>query len=385
MALGALLAANNGFGYLAVHAVQFGAQPLLTTSFIAPGTPTASLVLGAEVAKVIGCMGMLNAEGGMKEALRGWTFRSFLLSAGIPSLTYLAQNICVQVAYQKLDGIVFNILNQTKMLFTAFFVYVIVGRRQSLIQCLALCFLTVAGALVSWSEASTASERPVNGELGNMTVGICCILVASALSGLGGAISEWILQRKRRNSYVFSSEMAILACVVIIAGQLINCISGARASEGLFDRWTLRTLIPILTQGWGGIVVGLIAKTSGSVRKGFAVMVGLILSCGLKCVVQGESLSTSTILAVPLVAVSIYLHSMYPPSRVEVAIEQPSGKKEQKNGKKEQNGHEEQTSPSSCVDSPPDLKIQPETRQRSRSASMDDSPVLENVLLEKRR
>lgn len=34
-----------------------------------------------------------------------------------------------QVAYQKLDGIVFNILNQTKMLFTALFVFLIVGRR----------------------------------------------------------------------------------------------------------------------------------------------------------------------------------------------------------------------------------------------------------------
>ena len=63
-------------------------------------------------------------------------------------MTYLVQNICLQaregektqlkdgkscrhtqrfartqVAYQKLDGIVFNILNQTKMLFTALFVF----------------------------------------------------------------------------------------------------------------------------------------------------------------------------------------------------------------------------------------------------------------------
>lgn len=37
--------------------------------------------------------------------------------------------VCTQVAYQKLDGIVFNILNQTKMLFTALFVFLIVGRR----------------------------------------------------------------------------------------------------------------------------------------------------------------------------------------------------------------------------------------------------------------
>jgi len=344
MALEALLAANGGFGYLAVHAVQFGAQPLLSKSFVDPGTPSASLVLGAEVAKVIGCMGMLKAEGGMKEALRGWTFRSFLLSAGIPSLTYLAQNICVQVAYQKLDGIVFNILNQTKMLFTAFFVYVIVGRRQSLMQCLALGVLTLAGVLVSAAEASNP-ERPINGELGSIAIGICCILVASALSGLGGAISEWILQRKRRNSYLFSSEMAILGCVVIIAGQVTNCVSGARASEGLFDRWTLRTLVPVVTQGWGGIVVGLIAKTSGSVRKGFAVMVGLVFSCGLKCVVQGESLSASTLVAVPLVAVSIYLHAKHPPSKVAI---------EQQNGHKEKNDHKGSASERSARTIPAD-------------------------------
>lgn len=34
-------------------------------------------------------------------------------------------------------------------------------------------------------------------------------------------------------------------------------------SEPSCPRW-----IPVITQGWGGIVVGLIAKTSGSVRKG---------------------------------------------------------------------------------------------------------------------
>ncbi|CAE7785766.1 unnamed protein product [Symbiodinium pilosum] len=53
------------------------------------------------------------------------------MAAGVPSLTYLLQNLCIQAAYQKLDGLVFNILNQTKMLFTALFVYLILGRRQS--------------------------------------------------------------------------------------------------------------------------------------------------------------------------------------------------------------------------------------------------------------
>ncbi|CAE8593680.1 unnamed protein product [Polarella glacialis] len=314
-----MLAANNGLGYLAIHALQFGAQPLLSKRCIAHGTPTASLVLAAEIAKVLGCMGMLRAEGQLKEAFRDWSFKGFLMAAGVPSLTYLVQNYCVQVAYQNLDGIVFNILNQTKMLFTAGFVFLIVGRRQSLMQCLSLGILTLAGVIVSVSEASQQQELRQNGESGNVAWGTVCILVASALSGLGGGITEWILQRKRRNSYLLSAEMAVLGCAVILASQLVGSLSGTNSTstEGLFDRWTLYTLIPILTQGWGGIVVGLIAKTSGSVRKGFAVMVGLILSCVLKCLVEGEALSTSTSVAVPLVAVSIYLHAKFPPKSPE--------------------------------------------------------------------
>ncbi|CAJ1386707.1 unnamed protein product [Effrenium voratum] len=305
--LRAVLSAHHGLGYLAIHAGQFGAQPLLSRRFVVPGTPAASLVLGAEVAKVIGCMGMLKVEGRMEEALKDWSFTGFLWAAGVPSLTYLVQNLCLQVAYQRLDGIVFNILNQTKMLFTAFFVFLIVGRRQSVVQCLALLILTAAGMLVSYSEASKMAESRSSAD--GFIVGSFCILLGSALSGLGGAIAEWILQRKRRDSYLFSSEMAVLGSVILLVRHAVD-----PTGEGLFHRWTLLTFVPVLTQGWGGIVVGLIAKTSGSVRKGFAVMVGLILSCVLKWLVEGESLGWATLVAVPLVAASIYLHARYPPA-----------------------------------------------------------------------
>eukprot|EP00435_Cladocopium_sp_Y103_P032800 s2261_g8.t1 len=307
-AIGALLSAHHGLGYLAIHAGQFGAQPLLSRRFVTPGTPATSLVLAAEAAKVIGCMAMLKAEGRVEEAFKDWSFRGFLFAAGVPSITYLVQNVCLQVAYQKLDGIVFNILNQTKMLFTAFFVFLIVGRRQSRVQCLALVILTAAGMLVSYSEVPDRTAKSRSFE--SFALGSCCILLGSALSGLGGAIAEWVLQRKRRDSYLFSSEMAVLGSAVI----LINHWTNSSSSDGLFQNWTCYTLVPVITQGWGGIVVGLISKTAGSVRKGFAIMVGLILSCVLKWLVEGESLRWSTFVAVPLVAVSIYLHAKYPPA-----------------------------------------------------------------------
>lgn len=79
--------------YLAIHSVQFGAQPLLSKHFVQPGTDASSLapwrnvlgsppkgsqgvmrraaqVLGAETAKILGCFAMLLLEGRLHEALQ---------------------------------------------------------------------------------------------------------------------------------------------------------------------------------------------------------------------------------------------------------------------------------------------------------------------------
>lgn len=319
--VGSILSANGGLGYLAIHAVQFGAQPLLAKAFIQPGTPTSSLVLGAEIAKTLGCFAMLHSEGNLREVLRGWTLRSAILVAGLPSLTYLVQNWCIQVAYQNIDGVVFNILNQSKMPFTALFAFFIMGKRQSRIQCIALAAVTFAGILIATSSA------PVNGTNGHKNghslwgLGVTCVLTASALSGLGSGITEWILQGQKRNSYLFSAEMAILGSITILCSLFFNISSESQTwrEEGIFARWTLHTLIPVLTQGLGGIVVGLITKVAGGVKKGFAVICGLIFTCIWKCCVYGEPLSFQICLAVPLVGASIYMHARYPSVKKHIA------------------------------------------------------------------
>ena len=69
--------------YLFIHSVQFGAQPLLSKHFVQPGTDASSLVLGAESAKILGCVAMLLLEGRLYEALQAR--RSCRLSEGFLS------------------------------------------------------------------------------------------------------------------------------------------------------------------------------------------------------------------------------------------------------------------------------------------------------------
>lgn len=314
-AIGSALSAHGGLGYLGIHAVQFGAQPLLSKAYIQTDTPTSSLVLVAEIVKAMGCFAMMHSDGTLREALRGWTLTRALLVAGVPSLTYLAQNIFIQIAYQNIDGIVFNILNQSKMPFTALFSYLIMGRKQSPMQCLALFSVTVAGILIASNAPRTGDTGGVNNGHSNWGLGITCVLSASALSGLGSGLTEWILQGQKRSSYLFSAEMAILGCFTIICSLVFNISADGQVwrEEGLFTRWTWFTFIPVVTQGLGGIIVGLITKVAGGVKKGFAVIVGLIFTCLVKGLVYGQPLSLHVMLAVPLVAASIFLHANYPP------------------------------------------------------------------------
>mmetsp|Transcript_44938 Transcript_44938/g.101069 ORF Transcript_44938/g.101069 Transcript_44938/m.101069 type:complete len:325 (-) Transcript_44938:152-1126(-) len=312
------LSSNDGLGYLAIIALQYGVQPMLAKSCISADTPTSSLVLGQEVAKIVGCVTVLCNSGNAKKALRGWTLRGALLSAGLPSVTYLIQNYCIQIAYQNLDGVAFNVLNQSKSIFTAIFSFLIAGRRQSRVQCLALGLVTLAGVLVSLPKVQSTK-----GEEDNTTIGFVCVLLAAALSGVGSGITEWAMQREKRDNYLLSAEIAILGCIIIAVNLLCGLTSESEIwwTEGLFHRWGPLTLVPVLTQGMAGIVVGIITKVAGGVRKILATICGLTLTCVLQHAQQGGWPSPSVCVALPLVAFGIYLHASYPPV---VSSSQPS-------------------------------------------------------------
>eukprot|EP00933_Yihiella_yeosuensis_P057355 TRINITY_DN570_c0_g2_i1.p1 TRINITY_DN570_c0_g2~~TRINITY_DN570_c0_g2_i1.p1 ORF type:complete len:328 (+),score=28.84 TRINITY_DN570_c0_g2_i1:101-1084(+) len=305
------LRANNGLGYLCIIAVQFGIQPMLSKHFIDSTTATSSLVLVAETAKLLGCLYMLFTDNW--RSLAGWKIRDCLVSAGVPSITYLIQNYCIQVAYQNLDGVVFNVLNQSKVLFTALFSFLISGRMQSRMQCLALSFVMLGGILVSLPQ--NESKRPEQSAEESQTLGVTCVLAAAALSGIGSGITEWSLQRQRRNNFLLSLELASIGCLMILFSLLLGISpdSDKVRRHGLFAGWSYSTMIPVLLQGISGIIVGIITQVAGGVRKVMATICGLLLTCLLQQIFMGGGLTLSVAAAVPLVAAGTYLHASYPP------------------------------------------------------------------------
>jgi len=273
-----------------------------------------------------------------------WSVVAWLRVAALPALLYSIQNIFAFLAYQNLDGVTFNVLNQTKTLSAALCCYLLMGRKQSNTQVLALLLLLGSALIIEniisidfifnglfigsrGKEHGIVEETIISLSNRRFTHGVMPVLGASFLSGLAGAISQKNLQGSTgttrpksaqfssgRNPFLFSAELCT-ASIIFLTLSLLSSDDGKAIQEfGFFHRWRLGMLVPIITNSVGGIIVGLVTKYAGSVMKGFALIFGVLLTGLIQSVVKedGNGVSSEQIVGGVLAALSLWMHTVNP-------------------------------------------------------------------------
>lgn len=263
----------------------------------------------------------------------GWSVSTWISVAGIPAALYAIQNLAALLAYQNLDALTFNVLNQTKTLSAALCCYLVMGKSQSHFQILALLLLLLSALIMErivtvdwflWKEStSTTTSTMQSLQAKHVTHGVAPVLIASFLSGLAGALSQKNLQG--RNPYLFSMELCAATSILLTLSLVISPDGDKMSREGFFGKdWNWHVFIPIVTNAVGGILVGLVTKYAGSVRKGFALIFGIFLS-GL---LQSEQVSTEQLVGGVLAAISLWMHAVNPPTNVSTSSEETKKKQE---------------------------------------------------------
>ena len=258
-----------------------------------------------------------------------WSIPSWLTVAGIPAALYTAQNMSALLAYQNLDALTFNVLNQTKTLSAAFCLYLIMGRRQSGLQVIALIILLLSALvmegilpvekLLGGGEATSTKEEDMEQQewdAHHLTYGVLPIMTASFISGLAGALTQRSLQAVGggRNSYLFSMELCAATTLILGASMIFSPDGKSMVEDGFWNNWTPHTWIPVFTNATGGVLVGLVTKYAGSVRKGFALIFGMLLSGVMQALVEPDvGVSQGQIAGGILAATSLYMHATNPP------------------------------------------------------------------------
>lgn len=318
--------------YMSLLAVQFACQPILTKRFTPKSINRSTVVISQDITKIMLAYTALLITGDWSKVIADWSLRSWLTVAGIPAFLYCIQNMATLVAYQNLSPLTFNVLNQTKTLSAALCCYIFMGKVQSKIQIMSLILLFVSACIIeklipfrknvadeattSTTTSSSSSSQDKKGDTHGE--GVLAVLTASFISGLAGALTQKNLQSHSgvgRNSYLFSMELSIASLLIMIMSSIRSKDGKRIQKDGFFHNWTPRTLIPIITNAAGGIIVGLVTKYAGAVKKGFALIFGLVLSGILQTVISNDDeskISFEQIVGGLLAAISLWMHSTFP-------------------------------------------------------------------------
>lgn len=191
--------------YLGGLALQFGVQPILTKKFTSAGVIRSTVILAQDFVRFCTCWLMLVLSGSWKSSMQQWTLRAALLGAGIPSILYTIQNYFALIAYQTLPPVTFNVLNQTKTLSAALSCYLILGRKQSAIQFMALLLLILSSLVIEnilpipgksgkdsfrSDPAVSAADFSSDADKKYLNAGVAPVLMASFISGLGKSVNK---------------------------------------------------------------------------------------------------------------------------------------------------------------------------------------------------
>eukprot|EP00746_Dinoflagellata_sp_MGD_P147013 gnl/MRDRNA2_/MRDRNA2_79409_c0_seq2.p1 gnl/MRDRNA2_/MRDRNA2_79409_c0~~gnl/MRDRNA2_/MRDRNA2_79409_c0_seq2.p1 ORF type:complete len:410 (-),score=46.44 gnl/MRDRNA2_/MRDRNA2_79409_c0_seq2:181-1410(-) len=306
-------------------AIQCGMQPYIYRECTKGATLLKSeFVCAYNLIKMCMTIGLLVASGSFTESLKSAAKDSTRV-AGLPAGVYAVQNLLTAVAFASISGLSYNLLNQTKIVWTALCVWLLMGRRIRAVQWVAIVCLCISGALIVLDEASAKESSSKLGDM--MTharlLGSFAALASAFCSGLTSALSERALHLHARPSLVFSTELATFEMITLALILVVEVISGWEitgdisviSEHGIFGQATALSLVPAGSQACGGILVGHLTKVTDGVSKCYVLIVAVMLSAVARVVIDKAPLTNHLMMALPLGLLSIWLNFGLKPKR----------------------------------------------------------------------
>lgn len=229
-----------------------------------------------------------------------------VMKISIPALLYVVQNNLLYYALSHLDTPTFQVGYQVKILTTALFSVVMLGKRLTRSQWISLIMLTIGVSMAQLSAQSDTSK----GE--NSFLGFIAVLAAACTSGFSGVYFEKMLKGSKTTLWMRNMQMGFSSIILAIFGIYWSGDGDSVYNNGFFYGYTKMTWSVVVLQAVGGLVVAVVVKYADNILKGFAASFSILTSCIVCIFVFDWRPSLMFIIGAVLVNYSMKLYSDNP-------------------------------------------------------------------------
>ncbi|KAK0707950.1 UDP-galactose transporter [Lasiosphaeris hirsuta] len=290
----------------------------------------------------------------------------------IPGVLYTLENTLQYVALSNLDAVHFQILYQLKIIMTAFFSVILLGRSLGSRRWLSLVVLTLGVSVVSLPSSNAndlamdihdfsdhffprsvhelgqfaggmadvareLTKRGMGGLYGlagqltkrsatyegikedldtalvmNYSIGLTAVIISALVSGLTGVYFEKVLKDSASSVSIWTRNIQ-LSFYSLVPALFIGVIAndgGEIAKHGFFDGYNSVVWTAITFQAAGGILASLCINYADNIAKNFATSISIVISFVFSVFFFDFNVTISFLAGTALVLVSTYLYSM---------------------------------------------------------------------------
>ncbi|KAG0184061.1 hypothetical protein DFQ28_000213 [Apophysomyces sp. BC1034] len=251
-------------------------------------------VLMAELLKIVTCLGVMRHQQRSWAGLVELIHEEIIKKSGetlkmlVPSALYALQNNLLYIALSNLEAATFQVTYQLKILSTAVFSVLLLGKSLRGRQWLALVLLMIGVTLV---QSQSMASPPIT-ETQNPWIGLFAVLTSCISSGFAGCYFEKILKSSSTSMWVRNIQLGICGAAFSFVGVLGDWPLIQKG--GIFQGYSCITWLVVINQALGGLLVSIVVKYADNILKGFATSVSIIFEPSIQFVVGSITVMLAT-------------------------------------------------------------------------------------------
>lgn len=226
----------------------------------------------------------------------------------VPASAYNLQMSLEYIALANLDAAMFSVLVQTKLVFTATFSAIVIGKKLKYIQVISLALLTVGVMLCNMK---FGDDQGISN-----TKGIMATLGIAVSSGFASVYTEKVIKSQRLSSpvtgqYSLAYTQVQLASMSLLTIGVYACIMDFKqiVEYGLFYNFNVGAVLTVLNSAIGGLIVAGVLKYADSVLKGYATAISVIGTGLMSMILFGTQLHAVYFMGIANVVIAVLLYN----------------------------------------------------------------------------